>query len=109
MTGMDEMPDGRPLTLGGWPGKGVSAGDEGKLLWVFSGGGGSSAGLRLRWCSVPGCLWLGCFRWQGEGARGCWQGGAVICSITMLLLGPGGNNPAYCWPGCCWETQWDEV
>lgn len=31
MTGMDEMPDGRPLTLGGWPGKGVSAGDEGKL------------------------------------------------------------------------------
>lgn len=34
MTGMDEMPDGRPLTLGGWPGKGVSAGDEGKLLYT---------------------------------------------------------------------------
>lgn len=63
--------------------------------WVLSGGGGSSAGLRLRWCSRPGCLWLGCFRWQGEGARGCWQVGAVICSITMPLLGPGGNNPAH--------------
>ncbi len=34
MTGMDEMPDGRPLTLDGWPGKGVSAGDEGKLLYT---------------------------------------------------------------------------
>lgn len=34
MTGMDEMPDGRPLTLGGWPGKGVSAGDKGKLLYT---------------------------------------------------------------------------
>lgn len=33
MTGMDEMPGGRPLTLGGWPGKGVSAGDKGKLLY----------------------------------------------------------------------------
>lgn len=34
MTGMDEMPDWRPLTLGGWPGKGVSAGDKGKLLYT---------------------------------------------------------------------------
>lgn len=34
MTGMDEMPDGRPLMLGGWPGKGVSAGDKGKLLYT---------------------------------------------------------------------------
>lgn len=39
MTGMDEMPDGRPLTLGGWPGKGVSAGDEGKLLYTQHTGG----------------------------------------------------------------------
>lgn len=34
MTGMGEMPDGRPLTLGGWPGEGVSAGDEGRLLYI---------------------------------------------------------------------------
>lgn len=39
MTGMDEMPDGRPLTLGGWPGKGVSAGDECKLLYTQHTGG----------------------------------------------------------------------
>lgn len=77
--------------------------------WVLSGGGGSSAGLRLRWCSGPGCLWPGCFRWQGEGARGCWQEGAVICSITMPLLGAGGNNPAQ--TGIAWiEMQcWQEA
>lgn len=34
MTGMGEMPVGRPLTLGGWPGEGVSAGDEGRLLYI---------------------------------------------------------------------------
>lgn len=34
MIGMDEMSDGWPLTLGGWPGKGVSAGDKGKLLYT---------------------------------------------------------------------------
>lgn len=39
MTGMDEMADGRPLTLGGWPGKGVSAGDKGKLLYTQHTGG----------------------------------------------------------------------
>lgn len=30
MTGMGEMPDGRPLTLGGCPGEG----DEGRLLYI---------------------------------------------------------------------------
>lgn len=35
MTGMGEMPEGRPLTLGGWPGEGVSAGDEGRLGVVW--------------------------------------------------------------------------
>lgn len=39
MTGMDEMPDGRPLTLGGWPGEGVSAGDKGRLLYTQHTGG----------------------------------------------------------------------
>lgn len=39
MIGMDDMPDGRPLTLGGWPGKGVSAGDKGKLLYTQHTGG----------------------------------------------------------------------
>lgn len=34
MTGMGGMPDGRPLTIGGWPGEGVSAGDEGRLLYT---------------------------------------------------------------------------
>lgn len=52
MTGMDEMPDGRPLTLGGWPGEGVRAGDEGKLLYTQHnrrcGGGGGWGGLRRR-------------------------------------------------------------
>lgn len=32
--GMEEKPGGRPLMLGGWPGKGVSAGDKGKLLYT---------------------------------------------------------------------------
>ncbi len=44
MTGMDEMPDGRPLTLGGWPGEGVSAGDEGKLLYTQHTGGAAGDG-----------------------------------------------------------------
>lgn len=61
---------------------------------MLSGGGGNSADLRGRWGSLPGCLWWGCFRWLGEGARACWQGGAVICSITIPLLELGGNNPA---------------
>lgn len=39
MTGMGEMPEGRPLTLGGWPGEGVSAGDEGRLLYTQHTGG----------------------------------------------------------------------
>lgn len=34
MTGMGEMPEGRGLTLGGWPGEGVSAGDEGRLRYT---------------------------------------------------------------------------
>lgn len=34
MMGMEEKPGGRPLMLGGWPGKGVSAGDKGKLLYT---------------------------------------------------------------------------
>lgn len=34
MTGMGGMPDGRPLTMVGWPGEGVSAGDEGRLLYT---------------------------------------------------------------------------
>ena len=34
MTGMEEMPDGRPLTLGGWPGEGVRARDKGRLLYT---------------------------------------------------------------------------
>lgn len=34
MTGMGGMPDGRPLTMGGWPGEGVRAGDEGRLLYT---------------------------------------------------------------------------
>lgn len=33
------MPDGSPLMLGGWPGKGVSAGDKGKLLYTQYTGG----------------------------------------------------------------------
>lgn len=32
--GMEEKPGARPLMLGGWPGKGVSAGDIGKLLYT---------------------------------------------------------------------------
>ena len=43
MTGMGEMPGGRsPLTLGGWPGEGVSAGDEGRLLYAQHTGGGAA-------------------------------------------------------------------
>lgn len=34
MMGMEEKPGARPLMLGGWPGKGVSAGDKGKLLYT---------------------------------------------------------------------------
>lgn len=34
MTGMDERPDWRPLTVIDWPGDGVSAGDEGRLLYT---------------------------------------------------------------------------
>lgn len=34
MMGMEEKAGGRPLMLGGWPGKGVSAGDKGKLLYT---------------------------------------------------------------------------
>lgn len=35
MMGMEEKPGARPLMLGGWPGKGVSAGDIGKLLYTM--------------------------------------------------------------------------
>lgn len=34
MTGKGEVPEWRPLTLCGWPGEGVSAGDEGRLLYA---------------------------------------------------------------------------
>lgn len=34
MMGIEEKPGARPLMLGGWPGKGVSAGDIGKLLYT---------------------------------------------------------------------------
>lgn len=51
MTGMDEMADGRPLTLGGWPGKGVSAGDKGKLLYTQH---NRRCGERLRGWGVGG-------------------------------------------------------
>lgn len=39
MTGMGEMPDERPLMLCGCPGEGVSAGDEGRLLYTQHAGG----------------------------------------------------------------------
>lgn len=44
MAGMDEMADGRPLKLGGWPGEGVSAGDEGRLLYTQHTGGEATGG-----------------------------------------------------------------
>lgn len=34
---MSGMPDGRPLMVGGWPGEGVRAGDEGRLLYTETG------------------------------------------------------------------------
>lgn len=33
----------------------------------------------------------------------------VLLWFGLRVGGGGGGIPAYCWPGCCWETQGDEV
>ena len=60
-----------------------------------------------------------CCRWRGiSRAANVIDRKVMLLHITVCLnldLGFGcgllseGSVPAYCWPGCCWETQGDEV